>query len=245
MQWTRPVILALLLAPASAYADDWEEISDEDGIKVWRRDVEGSDFVMFRGRGPVEAPILDVAAVIRDADRETEWMANCVDAATLRFLTATDAVVYHRTGSPAFFVSDRDTVLVTRTKVVPEERKIVVTFTQTEDPTMPPKDGVVRMPQLEGHWILKQIDVDTTEVEYQVQADPGGALPAWLVNLVSKGLPYHTLTGLRDQVKKPGYDRHKMVLEVALDWTPFKMPPPKDEGPKIGAAKDTDVRVQP
>jgi hypothetical protein len=227
----RLLLLFALLLPAAAQAEDgWEEISDEEGIKVWKKELEGSDFVMFRGRGPIEAGILDVAAVIRDADRETEWMADCVDARTLKFLSATDAIVYHRTGSPAFFVDDRDTVLVTRTKVIPEQKTILVTFDRTEDTHFAPVDGVVRMPQLKGHWRIRQIDIDTTEVEYQVQADPGGLLPAWLVNLVSKKLPFQTLMGLRSQVKKDGYDRHKMILEVAIDWTPFLMPPTAEEG---------------
>lgn len=238
-------VLLLSLFPTAAQAGDWEHIFEEEGITVWKKEVEGSDFVAFRGRGPVKASILDVSAVLRDADRETEWMQDCVDARTLQFLSATDAIVYNRTGSPAFFIDDRDTVLKTVTTVYPDKKRIDVVFEQTTHPNMPPKEGVVRMPVLKGHWKLWSRGPDETEVEYQVLADPGGALPAWLVNLVSKKLPYYTLIGLRKQVKEKGYDKHRMILEVAIDWAPFNLAEakPVQQQPAIGPAKKTNVRV--
>lgn len=231
---------ALAFAPGVAVAGDWEHIYEDEGIEVWKKEIAGSDFVAFRGRGVVRAPIQKVAAVIRDADRETEWMENCVDARTVRFLSAKDAIVYHRTGSPVPFISDRDVVLKTVTKVVPAERTIWVTFDHVEDPAVPPKDGVVRMPVLSGHWRLRQLDAWSTELEYQVQADPGGALPAWLVNLVSRKLPFHTVRRMRSQVAKGGYDKHRQILEAAIDWSAFERPPQQASiGPVRGAATST------
>lgn len=238
-------VLLFSVSPGVALAGDWEHIFEEDGIKVWKKEVEGSDFVAFRGRGPIEASMLDVSAVIRDVDRDPEWMADCVDGRTIQFLSATNAIVYNRTGSPAFFIDDRDIVLKTTTKLVPKEQRIEIHFEQTTHPNMPAKDGVVRMPTLKGHWKLRRLGPKKTEVEYQVMADPGGALPAWLVNLVSKKLPYRTLLGLREQVKKPGYDQHRMILEVAIDWAPFDLASkkPPEQGPTLGPATETNVRV--
>jgi len=239
----RAATAALLLcsfAPSLALAGEWEQIDDDEGIKVWKREVEGSDFVAFRGRGNVRAPIQLVAAVIRDANRETEWMQDCADAKVIRFLSATDAIVYNRTGSPVPFIADRDTVLKSTVAVFPDARTVLVEFSNTTDPDMPVKDGVVRMPTLKGHWRLIQVDHSTTDVEYQVQADPGGALPAWLVNMVSNKLPFHTVRRLRDQVKKGGYEQHRLILEAAIDWTAFEQPPPQDtiRAAPAGARRD-------
>lgn len=219
------LLIGTLVWPTFAVAADWEEVFEEDGIKVWRQDVADTDFVMFRGRGIIKAPIITVAAVVRDADRDPEWMENCVDACTIRFLSATDAVVYHRTGSPAPFVSDRDMVLMTKMTVDPKTKTVLATFSQTTDPKYPEKDGVVRMPMLKGHWRMRQIDATTTELEYQVLGDPGGSLPAWLVNLVSRKLPFHTVRRMRAQVKVGGYDTHEAILGMALDWSGFEAAP--------------------
>jgi hypothetical protein len=220
-----PLSLALALAPALALAADWEQVFEDQGIKVWRQEVPGSDVVAFRGRGPVDAPILQVAAVIRDADREEEWMENCGDAFTVAFRpNAIDAVIYNRTDSPFFLVSDRDTVLFSKTTVRAADKTILVEFSAVEDKRVPPKPGAVRMPTLEGHWKLRQLGVHRTEVEYQVLADPGGSLPKWVVNMVQKKLPFHTLVGLRRQVAKAGYEKHREILATAIDWSGFQMP---------------------
>jgi len=245
MSRSAPLAALLLLAvavPHVAWAGDWEEIFEDEGIKVWKKEIEGSDFVAFRGRGIVKAPIQNVAAVIRDADRETEWMENCVDAKTVRFLSATDAIVYHRTGSPVPFISDRDTVLKTVTRVLPEQRTIFVDFDHIVDPTVPPKDGVVRMPVLKGHWRMRQVNAYATELEYQVLADPGGSLPAWLVNLVSRKLPFHTVQRMRTQVTKGGYDKHRQILALSIDWSAFEAPP---EQASIGPARGTGTSTAP
>ena len=215
------VITAAVLLTGENRSDSWEAFHEEDGIKLWRRDDPASQFVTFRGRGAIEAPIDQVAAVIRDSSRAPEWMADCVDAATLRFLNVTDSIIYHRTGSPVPFISDRDVVLKIDTQVEPARRAVLITFRQTEDRLRPPLEGIVRMPRLVGHWRLVVVGPTTTEVEYQVQADPGGALPAWLVNLVSKNLPLRTLQGLRRQVTAPGYEHHLEMLRLAIDWGLF------------------------
>ena len=50
---------------------------------------------------------------------------------------------------------------------------------------------------------------DKTLVEYQVNADPAGELPDWVVEQTSKDLPLHTIVNLRKQVKatKGQYDQ--------------------------------------
>jgi hypothetical protein len=75
------------------------------------------------------------------------------------------------------------------------------------------------MPTLRGHWKLRQVSADTSELEYQVQADPGGALPKWLVNWVNRKLPFHTIKNLRKQVKRPGYGAFESEILTAFDWS--------------------------
>jgi len=217
-------LFTVLFSHAAAAKDDgpaFEEIFQDEGITVWRREIPGTSLVEFRGRGVVKAPIVKIAAVIRDDTRKTEWMKNCVGAATVRYTKTGQAVVYNRTGSPVPLVSDRDIVLLTKVNVDAAKRAVVISFSQVEDPKMPPVDGVVRMPQLKGYWKLEQVDKGSTRVTYQVQADPGGLLPKWLVNWVNKKLPFHTVNNLRGQSGKAGYEKVEGVVMSTIDWTGF------------------------
>lgn len=216
--------LAGLLAPGVASAQEWEELSQEEGITVWQREVKGTSFVEFRGRGEVAGSIRDLAAVIRDNNKKTEWMHQCAEDFAIQYKAPLHIVTYNRTASPVFFISDRDVVLDVRAKLDPAKRSILISFKNMQHPKMPDRDGVVRMPRLTGHWLLEALSPTSTRLTYQVAADPGGALPAWLVNMVSKNIPFHTINNLRRQIGKPGYRQQYQVLDQVIDWTEFGLP---------------------
>lgn len=215
--------LALFALPASAYAEkapEWNEINDEEGIKVWQREVPGTSFVEFRGRGDVDSGIKMILAVLHDQKRKKEWMNRCVDNRLVRAKpTLGNNVMYNRTGSNVPFVSDRDAVLESTLTVLRDKKQVRIDVKSVTDPLAPEIDGVVRMPKVIVQWLLEYKDAKTTNVTYTVQADPGGMLPAWIVNLVSKEMPWKTISNLRAQVKKPGYDHDLMFVEAAYDWS--------------------------
>jgi hypothetical protein len=212
------VLLLAAIPTAASGSTPWQQIIDEDGIKVWQREVPGSSIVEFRARGRIQAPLIQVAAVLRNSGREEEWMESCVDSHVVEYHSAIEAVIYNRTGSPVPFISDRDLVVEAKTTVLPNRHALRVDFQSVQHARAPSVDGVVRMAKVEGHWELARIDANTTEVDYQIQADPGGALPSWLVNWASQRIPFNTIAAMRNQVKKAGYENDILILERAIDW---------------------------
>lgn len=243
--------LPVLLSFGNAWAQAWEQINDEDGIVVWSREVPDTSFVEFRGRGVVEADIKQIIAVIRDNPRKPEWMKNCHSAAMVEQVAPTHEIIYNRTTSPAPFVSDRDVVLDGSVTFDRAGKQVKIDFVNATHKKVPEVDGVVRMPRLKGHWYLKELGPKKVEVEYQIQADPGGSLPAWLVNWVSKKLPLNTLQGLRKQVVKSGYEKYVAYLTESFDWEGFAghVPPAKKEeapaAPAVGAAVEATPASAP
>ena len=61
---------------------------------------------------------------------------------------------------------------------------------------------MIRIPQIEGYYLLQQVDAQKTHVTYFVHIDPGGYLPHWLVRMTTQDFPTETMMGLRKQVKK-------------------------------------------
>jgi hypothetical protein len=209
----------LLVVSARALADGpgpWKFVRDDDGIVVYRRTVEGSSLDEARANGVVEAPLAAVLAVLEDADRGTEWMAHCVGAKIVERIDDHTRIVYNRTHLP-WPLADRDALVRgTRTFAAHEVR---VEFTSTEDSRMPPVRGVTRMSVLRGRWILTpERKGQATRVEYQVLADPGGALPGWIVNWFSKSLPYETIENLRAQVKRRRYPEVEQELSALPEY---------------------------
>ncbi len=56
------------------------------------------------------------------------------------------------------------------------------------------------MPRLRGHYALTALGPKRTRVEYQVDADPGGNLPDWLITRIGRDDPWYTLRDLRERV---------------------------------------------
>jgi hypothetical protein len=212
----------LLVAAASANGagneGPWERVSEKDGIVVERRSVEASNLKEFLGRGVIDAPIARVLAVIRDANRRSEWMPNCAGSFLVEEnMAARTQLAYFRTKAP-WPVSDRDSVNRAEIFVEPAKHRVYIPFEALSHPRVPPVKGVVRMPALRGHWILIPIDNGrATEAEYQVYADPGGHLPDWVANLASKTLPRETIAGLRRQVKKVAYPEFEAQIASTDD----------------------------
>ncbi|MBK6688000.1 MAG: hypothetical protein IPG45_26230 [Deltaproteobacteria bacterium] len=232
---TASLLALLLFAPRPAQAAAWEPITQEDGITVWQRAVPGTSLVEFRGKGRVGAHVKKILAVLHDTHRKTEWMQNCVESTRLKKLGPGQSIMYNRTGSTVPLVADRDVVLESAVTIWREKGQVKVEVWNVDDPAKPPVDGVVRMPRLQATWTLVALDQGNTEITYQVQADPGGALPAWVVNLVAKKIPLHTIQNLRKQVVKSGYDQDLAYVDGAFPWDGFLF---SEEGPALQAGPD-------
>ena len=211
-------LLAAVLALAAAvtapevHADNtglWEQVRDEVGIHIQRRKVEGSSLHEFQGRGVIEAPLPTVLAVLHDVGSAPEWMHKCVAAHVVEHIDDRHEVVYNRTAAP-WPVSDRDTVVSSEAVFDARTHEVRIDFWSVTHPKEPPVRGVVRMPSLRGHWILSPLNAGrATQIEYQVHADPGGSLPGWIVNMVSKEIPFQTIARLREQVKRRHYPEYE------------------------------------
>jgi len=191
----------VLLASGDSFAKEkWEEIAKGQGIRVYKKEVPGRSLPVFRGVGVVKENIFDVLAVLYDVPRRVHWVHKCSSSDVLKEYNELDRLVYSRTAAP-WPISDRDVIVRTKTHVDRDTMTVRVTFKTDRDPSVPVVDGVVRMDRLRGYYEIKANGRSETQVTYQVDADPGGLLPAWLVKIASKDLPLKTIANLRKQVK--------------------------------------------
>lgn len=201
-------LLALGHAPAWAarsYADDettgWKLVLEEDRVAVWNRYEPGRALPVFKGISTLDFGMFELLAVLDDTARHTEWMYNCAAARVLKQVNEFDRIVYNRTSAP-WPVSDRDVVLTGTVEASLQRREVISKFSAIESSLMPRQDGVVRMPRLRGFWKFVALDERRTRVTYQIDADPGGSLPDFVVERASRKLPLETINGMRKQAAK-------------------------------------------
>jgi hypothetical protein len=214
----RLIFLSLLKTLSPAHAENpWELVSNKHGIVVDRRPVDGTKLKEFRGRGVIDAPLASILAVFNDVDHAVEWMDSCRASSVVEDRGDRLKIVYNRTRA-SWPVWDRDAVLRNDVYFDEAEGRVRIEFATVDHPNAPPVKGVVRMPYLRGHWHLWPETPFRTRVEYQVHANPGGALPEWLVNYVSKELPRKTIVGLAAQLKKRSYPEMEQHIRTFPEY---------------------------
>jgi hypothetical protein len=56
-----------------------------------------------------------------------------------------------------------------------------------------------------AQWTITPLKDGSLSLEYQLLVDPGGSVPAWLVNLAVVDGPFETMSALREKVKEKKY----------------------------------------
>jgi len=98
-----------------------------------------------------------------------------------------------------FPMSDRELVAKSKQWKDDDGRLHSHTFSAPDD--IPLKSGVVRIRDYEAKWVMEQVDTNRIHVEYISKVDPGGNIPAWVVNLALTAGPIKTFEALMKQVK--------------------------------------------
>ena len=195
-----------------ARAGDWEVITEREGIVVSRRFTPGQSFPELRAVGEVPGTPYEVLAILVDVPAYAEWLPDCLEAKTVRKIDAWRSFIYTRTDVP-WPVLDRDVVVDNQVIFTEPPSKVKIAFRAVKAPDVGRRQGVVRMGKATGFYAVEAIDESRSLVHYQVDADPGGILPDWLISMQSTRNPFETLAGLRRRLEETRGQYRKQIGE--------------------------------
>jgi hypothetical protein len=189
------MLLAILLLAAG-----WEQTGTEAGVAVYRRQVPGSPFYGIKGSGVVDAPIQTVTLVLLDDARAKEWVEDLAEARVVRVLNDAEYIEYNKASMP-LMVSDRDFVNRVSMAVDVVAKTVIIRSVPVEDAAVP-KTGAVRA-AFDATYTLESLDGGKrTKLTVEIEGDPKGMLPAFVVNFFQKDWARETIQGIRKQCKK-------------------------------------------
>ncbi|MGB1222193.1 MAG: hypothetical protein ACPG43_11660, partial [Alcanivoracaceae bacterium] len=185
----------VLLLASSVWAEpeqDWQLVTDRDGIMVYMAHSDDSKIKTFRGEGEIQAD--DFRAIANQLDNYpfiASWMHMISELQDLGRETPYDREIHVTTRLP-WPVSDRDAGIEVRVYQDPETLTVLVPFVARDD-IVAPSDSYVRMPELEGYLRFEPLEPGLIYMTFEVVLDPGGYIPAWLANLILRDIPYFSL----------------------------------------------------
>lgn len=207
---------------AGAAPPGWQLVKKASGVTVWMQQAAGDRLPVIRARTRVAAEPLEVLAVINDVDSSCAWAGRCVVARVLRRKDR-QTWLYSRRSAP-WPISDRDFELRATSAALDRGKRLRVEFRQVRRARTPAVDGVVRMPLMRGHYELRAAAGGGTDVELQIQADPGGWIPGWIVRWTAKKGPFASLSGLRKRVPAVR-DRYRAEVVKLRAWVAASVRP--------------------
>lgn len=200
---------SLFLSSLYAMAD-WQLQQEADGIQVFTKAVPDSDFDAFKAETVIDTDLTTLMAVHFDVNSVKDWMKNC-DASRLLSdsISQEGYTAYFKTDSP-WPVDDRDYTLTYSIEQNPDDMSVTLSFKTISD-LVPETKGTVRVTELEGFWKMTPLNSDNSgsspkvKIIYQVSANPGGSIPAWIANSFAVDQPFESLKNLRQVVKMEKY----------------------------------------
>jgi len=185
--------LTVLLATATAQAEDWQVAKEKDGIKVSLSEVAGSKYKAYRGVTVMKTSVAKLRALQEDVSGACAWIHECKSQKLLKH-EGSKSWTYTQFNTP-WPVTPRDSVLEVTTEdgadgSLTRKLKGVPKY-------LPEEKGFVRVAQVDGFWKFTPKGEGQVEVVYQVHTEPGGDVPSWLANKFVVDAPFNTLEALK------------------------------------------------
>ena len=196
------IFLPLLFLGGNSSTETWKLKSQKGNIKVYTRTTSKSSIKEVRITTQIAGELDDLLELLDDVPSFKTWLYRCTESKLLKTVTKGEYYYYNLTDFP-FPLSDRDMVIHSKTWKVPGSN-VVKTKSEayTKDDLYKIQDGIVRIKVLEYTWTFTPLDNGLIDIDYEIFSDPGGALPAWVINMaVSKG-PVETMVRLKKEMKR-------------------------------------------
>ncbi len=194
--------LLLLLRPVSAQ-EDWKLKSDKDNIKTYSKKVSDTRINAVKIESVFPGTVSQFVSVLLDVDSYDNWIYNSKSTKLVKQVSAAEMYYYSEVGFP-WPTTNRD--FVSHVVITQDPRtKVARVSAKNVSGLVPVKPNLVRIEKSSGDWLITPLNKNEVKIEYILQVDPGGDLPAWLINpFASKGL-VETFKNLRKQLAKSQY----------------------------------------
>jgi hypothetical protein len=209
--------LFLQCPPIFAMSGQWSKTGGSKEIISYSRQSASGVYEIYSA-GMVNAPVASIEALLRDVSARPQYVYSCAETsyADIPGLknTADIHYVYNRTSMPAF-MNDRDCV-VKSIWTIDKASGTIYCRSESIDSDYRFKVNIVRMPKVVTQYTLIPRGNDMTLVICQAMADPGGSIPAFVVNMFTKSLGANMIEGIQKMANRPKYQNARIVTSTPV-----------------------------
>jgi len=181
-------------------SQNWKLDKNKDGIKVYLAENPKSKFKSIKVETTLPGTYDKLIAILTDIDRLKGWVYITKMSYLIKKLSPYDLYYYTETSIP-WPMENRDAVVHLKIMKDSLQRFMKVT-SENENRFVPEKEGKVRVVHSLINWYVTMPTAKTISIVYTFDVDPGGNLPAWLVNSFADKGPYESFKKLGELLKR-------------------------------------------
>jgi hypothetical protein len=187
----------LLLLPISSLAQDaWNLKKDADGIAVYTRKLNNEKYIEIKVATEFNSTAAKLTQILQDVTHQANWAYNTKKAFLLSRKNK-DTLTYYSEVSLPWPVSNRDLVIQLCMSHDISDHVMLIQAHSVGN-IYPVQPNLVRVPYSLGSWTVTTLNPNRIKIEYLLSVNPGGALPAWLVNCTAVTGPFNTFKKLKE-----------------------------------------------
>jgi len=197
--------LLVLLSPVvraqgkAAESGNWRLEKDKDGIQVYTRFTEQSRLKEVKVHCEAEGTLDQVVAYLTDIDNHPKFVYRVKTAYLIKRVSARELIYYTETEMP-WPVKNRDVVMHLVLEPDADGQRLVV-LADNAPGMVPVHPDKVRIPYWHSRWDVRKTGDKRLSMDYTFKVDPGGTLPAWLVNLTATMGPFTSFSVMKQHLK--------------------------------------------
>jgi len=174
----------------------WKKSLEKDNITIYTRHVEESNFKEFLAETSMKGSINEFIEIFTDIENYPSWVPDCKSVETIDRPSPND-ITYHMRLKVPFPFANRDIV---QQIVLNKNGTILEIDLVNQAKRVTENKKYVRMQVAKGKWEIEEISQEEISIRFQYFADPGGDIPAWLVNSFIVKSPHLTLRNLKEMM---------------------------------------------
>jgi len=190
----------LFLIPLILYAqENWNLAKEKNGISVYTRMLNSERYKQVRVICEFNGPIEKLIKILQDVDNHKNWVYKTPVSYLISKKNA-DTLYFYSEISLPWPASHRDASVELAVAKDSLNKNAIITV-RSFPKLVPYKANIIRVPYSLGLYKLNSLPNNKIKIDYTLSVNPGGTLPAWLVNYTATIGPYQTFVNLKEIVE--------------------------------------------
>jgi hypothetical protein len=173
----------------------WNLKKDKDGTKVSSRHTDRSKFNDIKVEMDLPGNIYQLLNILLDVDRYSQWSYSVSKSELIRKISPLK-LAYHLEVTAPWPVMDRDLYAIFEVKIDSVSHSISI-VAAGDSGYRPVNKDFVRIPHSKGVWDIHTVSKNIVHIIYILEIDPGGSVPAWIMNMFGIKAPFITFQNLK------------------------------------------------